>query len=224
MASNNKNAPAYKNVSAANFAFWGSPVITKADGTLYCPGFVGDTYMKNVYDVLFINNAVSSGMAPGIAEVRVNKFRDLDKKKAAGSDGARLTVHGIEPAMVEIRLTIWTPEQLKALNELWPVLFPRGNKRPFVVKNDTPWPPAFDCQHPELKQHSVKSLVFIGGEGPAEGSARAPRARVFTMRAIEFFPPGKKSVTSTPTAPLGSINDPKATPKPSQNPKNTGPT
>ena len=68
-------------------------------------------------------------MTPGIAEVKLTKYRDVDKnKKAAGNDGKRVTIHGIEPAEGEIELIIWTPQQWRMLKALWPVLFPGPQK------------------------------------------------------------------------------------------------
>jgi len=208
----------YDNIATTPFDFWGQPVITASDGTLFCPGFTGNTISTSVWDKVFIQSAPT----PGVCEVRVNKFRDIDKKKAAGNDGARITVHGIEPAMVEIQILIWTPDQLKALNELWPLIFPKSNKRPPDVPSTSPWPPAFDVAHPMLNTHNVKSLIFVRGEGPSPGPI--PRTRVFNISAVEFLLPGKKSVTSTPVAPLASKFDPKINPPPGNDSRNTGPT
>jgi hypothetical protein len=99
------------------FDFW-APTFTAADGSLVSPGFTGNLYASNVWD--FVDFA--GERTPGLAEVTVDKERGLDEKKSPGSDGATLTLHGSNPAKIEIKLTIWTPEQLRRLNELWPIL------------------------------------------------------------------------------------------------------
>lgn len=212
-------AKLYEGLSAEAFDFWCAPVFKASDGTLYCPGFTGDVYAKNPWDVVTIQGTTKT---PGLCEVKVNKGRDLDKKKASGSDGARVTFHGIDPAQVELEITIWTPEQLKKLEELWKQIFPQSNKRPKGTSPNEPWPPAFDVEHPALKRHAVKSLVFIKGEGPDPG--RFPKSRSFRISAIEFLPP-KKSKASTPVKSKGSTLDPKTSdyPTPGANKKNTGP-
>lgn len=203
-----KGDAAYSKLHRASFTFWGAPILANDDGTLSCPGYVGKTIADNLYDKVFINAAPT----PGIAEVQCNKQRSVDRKKAAGRDGARLTLHGIEPGTGEIRLTIWTPEQLKALNELWPILFP------FTGKGD---PSPFDVQHPILSQHDVKSIQIVGGEGPYPGQKQG--ARVFTIRYIEFRPQSKKKATKTPVASKGSTLDVPTRPTPGSIPANTGP-
>jgi hypothetical protein len=99
------------------FDFWG-PVFTQPNGFLFSPGFTGNTYQTNVWDFV----TFAGQPTPGLAEVNVEKERAVDEKKSAGSDGATLTIHGSKPARIEIKLTIWTPDQLRALNELWPIL------------------------------------------------------------------------------------------------------
>ena len=100
------------------FQFWGKPVYQNSDGTYWCPGVEGKTIASNEWDVVFFATAPT----PGVAEVTVEKTRSMDEKKPVGSDGARLTIHGTNPAKIEIKLLIWTPEQLRALNQLWPLL------------------------------------------------------------------------------------------------------
>src|SRR5574338_1408431 len=115
---------ANESLNQTAFEFWG-PVYEADDGTLYSPGFTGNTYASNSWSTDLINGKA----LPGIVEVTVNKALDVDKKKASGSDGARLTLHGLQPAIIEIRVTIWTPEQLKELNRVWPILFPKAQKK-----------------------------------------------------------------------------------------------
>lgn len=209
----------YQNVPQVSFQFWAKPVLKAQDGSYYCPGFEGATYASNAYDFVYFSSPGSPGsfpgtvqpLTPGICEVQVTKARDVDKKKPAGSDGARLTIHGVDPADVEIRLTIWTPEQLRQLMLLWTTLFPKAGKGS---------PPAFDSSHPTLAFHDVKSLQFVRATGP---TIDAQRRGHFVLHAVEFRPPSKKNATKTETESKGSLLDPAPYPTPGANSKNSAP-
>lgn len=227
----NLQTPYANLANRSSFAFWGQPVVTNSDGTLSCPGFVGPTYAASAWDKVFVAVPYSGSeqpYTPGQAEVSVHKSRDVDKKKFAGGDGARLTIHGLEPAIIEIRLLIWTPEQLLWLSKIWPVLFPAQQKVASIPNNSRPVTArqnvstAFDVQHPALDLHGVKSMVFTGGVGPDQGPT--PRSRVFTMRGLEFLPPVKNvNSTNTPPSSKGSLLDPGAYPASGLDPANLGP-
>ena len=203
--------------STVPFEFWGDPVYQLLDGTLFCPGFTGLTYPKNVWDSVgfglvplpFGGGTVST---PGIAMVSVEKRMGIDRKKPSGQDGARVTALGVDLAEIQIQLLIWTPEQLKVLNGLWPILMPKAGKGQL-----TP----LGVYHPQFKTHDIKSLVVIGGRGPEPGPMAL--SKVFTILALEFMPPGKSNVTHTPVATKGSTFDAPATPTPGTNPANTDP-
>ena len=214
-------ASAYSNLTnAVSFDFWAQPVLTDAKGALYCPGFSGNTFAKGVWDSV----RIGSVRTPGVCEVTVQKVRIVDKKKAPGSDGARLTATGIEPGTGDIELTIWTPEQLRTLQSVWAQISPPSNKRPKGVPASAPWPPAFDVAHPVFKAHAIKSIVVIGAEGPKPGRVRG--SRIFTIKWIEYLAPSKKNVTHSPVASKGSTLDEPAKgsyPTPGSNPANTGP-
>lgn len=211
-------ANAYQGLTPTAFDFWVQPVFTNDAGLLYCPGFTGETFAKWDWDFVKIGDRKT----PGLCEVTPQKARDVDKKKAAGSNGARLTIHGIDPGSFEIAITIWTPEQLKALRELWLYVFPPTNQRPRGASPTAPWPPAFDVQHPALKTHAIKSAVFISGDGPKPGSIKG--SRVFTIKAVEYLAPSKKNVTQSPVASKPSTRDPDVVyATPGTDPNNTGP-
>lgn len=200
----------YLPTQQASFQFWQKPVYQASDGTLWCPGVEGATYATSPWDYIYLGIPSTQPFTPGICKLRVNKWRDVDKKKAVGSDGARVTIHGVDPASIDIEITIWTPEQLKALAILWPILFPQAYKGS---------PPAYDVQHPLLSIHNIKSLQFTGGEGP---EIDQQHRGVFKMHAIEFLKPGKKA-TKTETGSIGSLLDPGAYPTPGSNSTNLGP-
>lgn len=193
------------------FAFWGAPIYEQADGTLTCPGYYGPTFAKNPWDRVLIKNKAT----PGLATVTLpggGKKRDVDTKKPIGSNGARNTIHGVDAAKVLISLLIWTPEQLRELGRVWPIYFPLAGKKQ---------PEAFDCGHPLFTLHGIKSLQFVGGDGPFPGPKQG--TRVFEMHAVEFQPPDKKKATVTPVQAKGSLLDPPAYPSPAASTRNTDP-
>jgi hypothetical protein len=208
---------AYDNAAAVASDFWGSPVLKAEDGTLYCPGFVGETESKHPWNAVLFESTVKT---PGVCEVKVTKSQDADVKQAKGSDGAKVTTHGVRPAEVEIAVKVWTPEQYKRLRELWALVMPKAGKGQGK---------ATDVHHPTLKLHDIKSIIVLRGEGPAPGPE--PRTRVFTIYGIEYIATSKKKVTKTPVAPKGSLYDPgkegqgqaQARPTAGSNPRNTNP-
>lgn len=210
----------YQNVQSVSFNFWGAPVIQNADGSLFCPGFEGPTYAKNAYDKLKVTWPITLQIAgqgidetPGVAQIDIQKEHRYDEKKPAGADGSRVTVYGANPAKVTIRITVWTPTQLKVLKEIWKTLFPK----------DSTQANAYDCYYPGFEEYGIKALMFLGGSGPRMGGTVG--TRIYEINAVEFSPPKKKNATKTPkgAAPDGSINDPTKYPKPGSNKKNTGP-
>lgn len=201
----------YQNLQQVSFQFWAKPVLQDRNGTYFCPGFEGETYASNPWDYLYLGIPSTKPFTPGLARVAVQRARDVDKKKAVGNDGARVTIHGVDPAAVEIEIRIWTPEQLRQLSALWPILFPNAYKGA---------PPAYDTQHPMLTYHNIKSLQFYAGSGPIIDERRVG---VFTLHAIEFLKPGKTKATKTETGSIGSLLDPGTYPKPGDNADNLRP-
>lgn len=207
-----------------NFPFWGSPVYQLADKSLFCPGFVGPTYLTNPWDYIVINgvqlkNTTSKippalQKTPGRVEVVPGKAREFDKKKAPGRDGSRLTMHGLDLAEVSIKILIWTPEQFKILQQLWRELFPlqqktvtktktkSGNE---VFKTTERTPSVYSVSHPALDMHGINYLTFVAGTGPEDGPIA--RSKVFTIRAVEYFQVGTVNTTKTLTAeePMGNL-------------------
>ncbi len=208
---------AYQNFPTHAFEFWGAPVYETSNGELACPGFTGATYAANPWDTV----KLAGKPLPGICEIEIKKNRDVDKKKAAGSDGARITLHGMEPGAATIKVTIWTPEQLRVFQSMWTEFFPGDNKRPPKYPKGKPYPPALDISHPACNMHNVRSVVIVGGDGPTPGSV--PKTRVFTIHALEYLAPGKESATSSPVQPIGSIYEPGPQPLASSYPANVSP-
>jgi hypothetical protein len=100
------------------FDFWYQPVFQDGDGVLSCDGCTGPTIANSIHDKVFFGQLPT----PGVADVEAKRERKIDVKDSPGVDGCTTTIHGIKPADITIRLLIWTPEQYKALRELWPLL------------------------------------------------------------------------------------------------------
>lgn len=182
----------YTNVPQVSFDFWAKPVLIDSNGAYYCPGFEGLTYQNNLDSVVTIGGGSSPSafagqnfQLPGLCTVHCTKEYAIDKKKPAGSNGARVTIHGIDAADIEIEVMIWTPEQLRQLRNIWAVIFP-GNKGSQQAR---------DVSHPTFTQHGVKSMIVTRGRGPDRGPV--VNSRIFTISGIEFIKPAG-SVTFTP--------------------------
>lgn len=207
-------ATPYANISnRVAFQFWRSPVIQASDGTYQCPGFDGPTYASNPWDFVYIGTTLSNPNTPGLCKVEIKRERERHNKKAAGADGTRVTFNGLVAAEVVIEFLIWTPEQLRQLAALWPLLFPEAYKGA---------PPAYDVAHPLFTIHKIKALQFHGGAGPViDAQARG----VFTMKAVEYLPPKTINTTKTATQALDSTlgSGAVAYPTPDQNTANLAP-
>ncbi len=180
----------YRGLDPLPSDFWGSPVFTAEsdgymikEGELFCPGYIGNTISKNIWDYVVISFPKSgvSNITPGICNVNVRRGRKVDRKKSQGSDGERLTFTGISNADIDIAITIWTPEQLRILQLLWNFI------QPAVGKGN---PQAFSVSHPQLRYSQVQSCVFVESSGLEPNG----KMRTVTIKAIEYFPPKDKTV------------------------------
>lgn len=64
---------------------------------------------------------------PGICAVKGKGFSQrLDRKKSAGKNGHSVTHLGVDCAKIEITITMWTEEHLRAWEKLIPLLKPRA--------------------------------------------------------------------------------------------------
>jgi len=212
------------------FGFWGSPVLKDSEGKLFCPGFTEYFTSRNEWDVCFIGDIPT----PGLCEVSVYKERLLDKKKVSGTDDTRLTFTGIEPAVVDIKITIWTPQQLSDLNDMWNSIFPTNSQRSRKLigeEKNTSFPlnpnQAWSAEHPALFTQGVSQIILLGGRGPLPGSVS--RTRVFEIRALEYIPITRVDTVSTIVKAQRKghlkkpINDVSKNIKPGDSAKNTGP-
>lgn len=189
------------------FKFWGAPVFKNAYGELYCPGYTGETYARNSWELL----QLCGYKMPGLWEITIDRSLAVDEKKAAGQSGARLTLHGLNQGRVDLRGTIWTPEQLRQLGNIWTKLFPgpgQAAKDPIAIV------------HPKAAFHQVRAVQLIGATGP---DLAGPGQRTFTIRAVEYIPIKRANRTKTSEQWHDSTLDPATVPTPGSNVANRGP-
>jgi hypothetical protein len=102
------------------------------------------------WDVVYI-----AGQAlPGISRVTGKRGKRYDLKKVKGTDFAKLTKQGYEPAEIRITEQIWTPQQLHALELIMPML----EAPPLVSKDGTQL--ALEIRYPTLDLRGLNSVVI----------------------------------------------------------------
>lgn len=135
-----------------------------------------EVLFDNPWDIL----TLAGQRVPGLPKVSADRKKDVDVKKPKGSKGANITFNGDSPANVTIEVTIWTPKQWAAFQEIvLPLVDP--------PKADA-YPSPIACSHPELALKRVKSLFFT--EAPKlelDGTGIG----VVTLTALEWFPKPK---------------------------------
>lgn len=145
----------------------------------------------------FVIAKLPGGVCPGIVRsIKITRQHDVDEKKGGGTKGGTLTVNGEKLATVALTLEWWQDEnddhldlELQRCETLIALLFPGGNKAA------TP----FDCAHPALAMHGLRSLLFEKFDGPTQTQ---PQIWQLSMEAKQWRPTPKapKSATSTPAA------------------------
>ncbi len=252
------------------FEFWGQPIYIADDttagqfqvnpGDLYCPGYVGPTFAYNPWDKVGIQwvdpktnkSKGAQNFTPGTCIVTVRKERTVDAKKSAGADGETITPHGLKAAEVEIRITIWTPQQFIELQALWLNLFPGVQKKSKTTKTpitsqtilfggkpgETIAVPTGKITSKTTTKTSLPNNAWdcvhptlqMNGvkslffKGASGPDPGGPGQKVFTMHAVEYLPGVKGAkVDSTIVASKGSVFDPGKQPTPGVDPKNWAP-
>jgi hypothetical protein len=151
------------------------------------------------WDILFIaSDRGPSLRAPGIVkECKVSRGIKLDEKSAPGANGATLTYQGKKLAKVEIKLLLWTENDVVSLERMIADLFPNDAKGA---------PKPRDFVNARLALHGLKSLYVEELEGP-EGPDEKGMVTV-TLKCTQFAPTPKaaKAATTTPKSSLQSID------------------
>lgn len=140
------------------------------------------------YDVVVIGGMVT----PGIARVGdpTASFK-WDVKSGPGTDGGTTTYQGIPPRQFAVELDLWRPEHFRQLDAL------RATIAPMARKGD---PPAYDIAHPALFDLGIKSVV-VEDFSPVRPKGKGLWSA--TIKFLEYRPPKKKSVVSTPKSSKG---------------------
>lgn len=126
---------------------------------------------------------------PGICSVTGKRGKRYDLKKVKGSDFAKLTKQGYEPAEIRITERIWTRQQFYALQLIMPML-----EAPTKVSADGTVA-ALEIRHPALDLRSINSVVVKEISLLRPGSMKG----VFEMdiTCLEYKPPSKTNSTAT---------------------------
>jgi hypothetical protein len=224
--------------SRVSSRFWRQPVYELSDGTHFCPGASGNTYSDSAWDYV----TVGSFKTPGVAEVHPRKTKDVDRKKQPGSQNERLTVLGHKAADVDIRVRVWTPEQLRQFLIFWTAVY--LNPAASTVGANT----VAVTSGTLGGVGALGSAVALGAGSVLNQTGNANPVKLawdayhpsfeehgitalifhdgegftidkdgsgyFMIRAVQYASPGKSNVTQTPKGvePLGSKLDPGAVP------------
>lgn len=126
---------------------------------------------------------------PGICSVTGKRGKRFDLKKVKGSDFAKLTKQGYEPAEIRITERIWTRQQLNALELIMPML-----EAPTQVTPDGTTP-ALEIRYPALDLRQINSVVIKEISFLRPGSMKG----VFEMdiTCLEWKPQPKTNATAT---------------------------
>lgn len=104
----------------------------------------------NPWDVVFLGGQ----QLPGLCQVTGKRGKRYDLKKAKGSDFARITKQGYEPAEIRIVERIWTRQHLHALELIMPML-----EAPTPRASDGS-EQAIEIRHPALDLRGINAVVI----------------------------------------------------------------
>ena len=126
---------------------------------------------------------------PGHVTVTGDVSRKLDVKSAPGSDGAKITDKGYEPAKIAIKCVMWLAAHKDQLKAVLKYLHPRkkGKTRD-----------AYAISHAATELMGIKSVYIEKISLPVSGSIKGTKEITFTC--VEWTQQAKttNSVTSTP--------------------------
>lgn len=181
--------------------YWDPAVLGKPDGkALFYGG--GPTFLKNRWDSMWFNGQ----QMPGLWSVkRGSPSLQIDQKKGPGHDGARLSLHGILPAEIEMTVTIWNGDQWNVFVKMVPVFWRRPTKDNKEIgalsqslgisKTDAKlYQSSVAASHPALDLYGISNIIVRQPSLPQDGPIR--QTKVITIAAIESLPPTKKAPSS----------------------------
>lgn len=167
--------------------------------------------ITNPWDIVVLNGF----RAPGVAEVKCTPQLKIDLPKKASHDGGPAIERGHLPAKVDISMTVWTPAQWIALQELLFAIWRKPGEK-FRLENDGGVPsssstkgkdkkgntilvpkPAITIAHPACALWGVTSILIEQTDSPVPGQQTG--SKVVRLRGYQYIAPSKKTATK-PTA------------------------
>ena len=129
----------------------------------------------------------------GLATVSGDAFKKkVDRRRAAGSDGARLVDKGFDLVDLTITLTAWLPEHAQQIESLQHLVASRGGTRGR----------ALDIAYPSLLFAGITQVYVTGATLPVPQDGKI----VWTIRATEYRDPGPVNRTRR-AQPAAQVSD-----------------
>jgi hypothetical protein len=149
-------------------------------------------YWAEPTDPLAWDTLVLGGVTwPGVCDITGGGLvRKIDVKHAKGQDGATITDEGLEPAKLDITLTVYNQTDWQLLQELLPTVWPRkkgGERTPLEIV------------HPKAALLGIRYIYLT--EVPIPEFDKAKQLLTVTLKCMEYVPqpaaPKKAAGTGT---------------------------
>jgi|SRR5687767_8714447 len=127
---------------------------------------------------------LGSFVLPGVWHVSYTLERDIDCKKAGGTDGARLKDKGYKPAKITFTGELSEQADWVEMQRIFPFIHP---KRKGASRE------AFTVEHPATRIAAINSVYLIEIDAPELQDGKL----VLSMRGFEYVPDPKKVAPST---------------------------
>lgn len=141
--------------------------------------------------------AIGGLVFTGTVSVTGDAFKKkIDRRRAAGADGARIVDKGFDLVDMTITLTGWTPEHAQQIESLQGLVAPRGGA--------TARGRALDVEYPSLAFAGITQMYVTGAGLPVPDDGKL----VWTLRATEYRDPGPSATNRTRRAqPAPQVTD-----------------
>lgn len=126
------------------------------------------------WDALSIGGLAFTGGFEFSGDVLVRK---LDRRHAAGRDGARVRDRGYDLAKIKLQLRCWEPQHFEELDALVRLLFPRSA--------DTSRRAAYSCPHPAL---ALAGIAEVYAERMSALTQSSPSLWTTDIDLVEYRP------------------------------------
>lgn len=177
--------------------FWGDG--TEEDNDPAAP------YSSHPWDV-----AVLAGLKlPGICDSKPTGIAaiEIDKKKAKGSHGAKVTILGYNPGTFDITCEVWTAAQWQVVQDVVRRLW-KGSTATAADEAKA----SITVYHPGLRLVLVGTAIIVGITPPTKGTFEGSRIITFHMHERVTT---SKSVTTSPKGSVTVVENLKNTKTPS---------